>query len=92
MVQVRIFVSGMVQGVGYRAFVCRTAEKMQIHGWTRNLSDGRVEILAQATKEVMEKFIARLWEGPMLSEVKDITIDNEEMGDIVSSFEKKPTV
>jgi len=47
MIQVHIFVSGQVQGVGYRAFAIHIARKMGIKGWTRNLSDGRVEIVAQ---------------------------------------------
>lgn len=92
MIQVRIFISGMVQGVGYRAFTMHTAKKMNIHGWTRNLSDGRVEILAQAEKKNIEKFIERLWEGSMLSEVRDITIDHESMEEKFSTFEKRPTI
>jgi acylphosphatase len=92
MVQIRIFVSGFVQGVGYRAFTMHTASKMNICGWTRNLSDGRVEILAQAPKETIDKFVKKLWVGSMLSEVKDITIDHEDITQHFSTFEKMPTV
>ena len=39
-------VSGRVQGVGFRNWAQKTAQKMNISGWVRNLSDGRVEIKA----------------------------------------------
>ncbi len=38
----RIFVTGRVQGVGFRFFAVETAEEFGITGWVKNLSDGRV--------------------------------------------------
>lgn len=91
MIQARIFVSGFVQGVGYRAFVIYHARAMEIVGWTRNLSDGRVEILAQAEKTVLDKFIEKLRAGSMVSEVKSIVVDFEQIEDRFESFDKMPT-
>ncbi len=91
MIQVHIFVSGQVQGVGYRAFAIHLARKMNITGWTRNLSDGRVEVVAQGTKEKINLFTKRLWHGSMLSEVTGVVLDHEEMGDEYKSFDKMPT-
>jgi len=42
----RFFVSGRVQGVGYRYFVHGVAERLQLTGSVRNLGDGRVEVFA----------------------------------------------
>jgi len=42
----RYFVSGVVQGVGFRFFAQREAEKLHVGGYARNLFDGRVEVLA----------------------------------------------
>ncbi len=91
MIQVHIFVSGQVQGVGYRAFTIHIARKMNIKGWTRNLSDGRVEVVAQGPKEKINLFTKRLWHGSMLSEVTGVVLDHEEMGDEYESFDKMPT-
>ena len=44
---VRFLVSGRVQGVGFRWFTHREAERLGIAGWARNLPDGRVEVLAK---------------------------------------------
>jgi len=41
----RYFVSGMVQGVGFRYFTQAAAERLRIHGFVRNLRDGRVKYL-----------------------------------------------
>ena len=40
----RWFVSGRVQGVGFRYFVQDRAEELGVKGWARNLDDGRVEV------------------------------------------------
>jgi len=68
-----IFVDGMVQGVGYRAFVEREARTLGLVGWVRNISDGRVEVLAQGDDATLERLEALLHEGPgtaMVSMVK----------------------
>jgi len=42
----RYYVSGAVQGVGFRYFVERVAHELKLRGYVRNLSDGRVEVYA----------------------------------------------
>ncbi len=46
-----ITVEGSVQGVGYRAFVLRTAQSFGITGFVRNLPNGGVEIFAQTKND-----------------------------------------
>ena len=60
MVQAHIFYSGMVQGVGFRYSVLRFAEGLGLTGWVRNLSDGRVEILAEGPQEKIEELMTNL--------------------------------
>lgn len=77
MVQAHIFVSGFVQGVGYRWFVKSNARKIGIKGWVRNLPDRRVEALLQGGEEDLKKLIHRCNKGPFLSEVKDLVVEWE---------------
>lgn len=92
MTQVRLLISGFVQGVGYRAFVQREAEKLEVFGWVRNLSDDRVEVLAQSDqKEKLKELIKICEKGPFLAEVKDISIEWQEPQEQFESFEKRPT-
>ncbi len=60
MIRRRIFFSGRVQGVGFRITAKQTAEQFEITGWVRNLSDGRVELLAEGSQSEVEAFLARL--------------------------------
>ena len=66
----RFFVSGFVQGVGFRFFAVAEAERLGLSGYVRNLGDGRVEAYAIGTPEQLAKFRARLETGPRLSSVK----------------------
>ena len=70
-----VFISGFVQGVGFRQFVKNTARKFSLTGWVKNLSDGRVEAEFYGEKEIIEKAIENLWKGTFLSGVKSIDIE-----------------
>lgn len=80
----QVFISGFVQGVGFRQFVKKTALGVGLKGWVRNLKDGRVEILLQGEKEDIEKALELFQKGPFLSEVKSVDViwvDNKEKFD-----------
>ena len=77
-----VFLSGRVQGVGFRWFTEREARARDVRGYVRNLPDGRVEVLAQAEEAVLMLFCERLREGPRASRVEKmetmtITVDPE---------------
>jgi acylphosphatase len=65
----KFFISGVVQGVGYRFFVQRAAAAHQVRGYVRNLPDGRVEALVEASPEKVEAFKHDLATGPVYSEI-----------------------
>lgn len=70
----RYFVSGNVQGVGFRFFTLRAAERMNLTGYARNLPDGRVEAYAVGTPDQLAKLQSALERGPWgasVSEVKE---------------------
>jgi acylphosphatase len=68
----RYFVSGMVQGVGFRMFVQREAAKLGIGGYTRNLYDGRVEVFASGTPTQLVALRLALERGPRFSMVSGV--------------------
>ena len=68
----RYFVSGMVQGVGFRYFTQDSAEKLQVSGYVRNLRDGRVEVFATATPQQHAELRAMLERGPRFSSVSGV--------------------
>jgi len=77
LVRVRVFVSGRVQGVAYRFFAEKYANTLGITGWVRNLSDGRVEVLAEGRGENIEGFLDRLRQGPRLAQVDGFDVRRE---------------
>ena len=68
----RFFISGDVQGVGYRFFAQRAAARHQVVGYVKNLSDGRVESLAEGSPTQVEAFKHDLATGPRFGHVDHI--------------------
>ncbi|HEX3120496.1 MAG TPA: acylphosphatase [Candidatus Acidoferrum sp.] len=89
----RFFVTGRVQGVGFRFFAQAEAERLGLSGYVRNLRDGRVEAYAIGTPQQLGQFLARLEKGPRLSHVDFVA---EQSADIdsqyASDFVTTPTV
>jgi acylphosphatase len=72
MQQLQARVSGRVQGVGFRYFVREKARELGITGWTRNASDGSVEIVGEGEPVDLECFLAWVQQGPPLSRVDKV--------------------
>ena len=68
----RFFVSGFVQGVGFRFFTQGEAKRLNLGGYVRNLRDGRVEAYAIGTPAQLARFRAALERGPHLSSVSEV--------------------
>ena len=71
----RFFVSGMVQGVGFRFFTQDVAERLNLAGYVRNLRDGRVEAYAIGTPGQLKQFRAALERGPSGASVHGVAED-----------------
>lgn len=91
-VRVHAFLGGRVQGVGFRYFVNQRAADLPITGWVRNLSDGRVELLAEGNRADLEPFIAAVKQGPRGAQVTDIDLDWGDAKGSLSSFSVKSTI
>jgi len=68
----RILVSGRVQGVGYRDWVVRTAQRTGLTGWVRNLRDGRVEMVVDGDEDIVAKLIEGCHQGSPLARVEHV--------------------
>jgi len=75
----KIVISGLVQGIGFRPFVWRIAQKYQITGWVKNSLAG-VEIFAEGEAKQIEGFIAALKkEKPSLAKIERLRINEEKL-------------
>jgi acylphosphatase len=68
----RYTVLGRVQGVGYRYFVLRLADRLGVTGFARNLPDGSVEVVAEGEEAVLEELKAGLERGPAFASVSGV--------------------
>ena len=72
---VRLQVSGVVQGVGFRAWARNMAITHRITGWVRNTSSGDVEIFAQADKKSLDDYVEAIKQGSTYSRVDRVTVE-----------------
>jgi len=75
----RYFVSGMVQGVGYRFFAIRTAERLGLAGFAKNLRDGRVEVYAIGPPDKLSSLGPALKKGPSSASVDNVSEEDAEI-------------
>ena len=69
----RCFISGHVQGVFFRASARHEAEQFKLTGYAKNLSDGRVEVLACGEKVSVDEFCHWLSKGPAHAHISNVS-------------------
>lgn len=79
-------ISGRVQGVGFRYFAERVANKLGIRGYVKNLSTGSVEVYAIGDEPALEEFKRHLAEGPRSARVTGIEESDEAVSEEYSRF------
>lgn len=79
--QRHIWVSGRVQGVGFRWYTQKRAQEFGIFGTVKNLSDGRVEIVAEGELSPLNLFEAAVRKGPNFSAVEHVLVEKKEIFD-----------
>ncbi len=84
---VHIVVQGYVQGVGFRYYVLRHAQRLGLNGWVRNLYNGNVEIEAEGERSLLEELIKEVKVGPRSASVKDLTIAWQDFTSAYHEFE-----
>ncbi len=69
---IKIYITGIVQGVFFRGFIKEEADKLNVRGFVRNLEDGRVEIIAEGKDENVIEMLKKCKQGPAQAEVKGV--------------------
>ena len=88
-VRAEIVVNGLVQGVGFRYFVMREAQKLGLNGYVKNLYNGEVLTVVEGEKSIVEEMIKRLRIGPIHASVKSCKVDWQEPKNEFTEFEVK---
>jgi len=70
-----LIISGKVQGVGYRMSALEAAQSLNLSGWVSNLSDGRVEVIAESEQEKLEQFVTWAKQGPVYANVTEVKLE-----------------
>ena len=83
----RYLVRGRVQGVGFRWFVARAAQKLGLTGHVRNLPDGRVEVVASGEPAELDRLSEALAEGPPGAVVAGVHVENLDHEAVARSFD-----
>lgn len=81
-------IKGRVQGVGFRHFTVRTAEKLKgVTGWVKNESDGSVTLVAEGPADELDELVSAVHEGPRSARVDDLDLEKTDARGEFSSFD-----
>lgn len=68
-------ITGRVQGVGFRAWMRKTAAHMGIQGWVRNRRDGSVEAVIAGDASKVDEMLTMCWQGPPSAKVDGVSVE-----------------
>jgi acylphosphatase len=86
-VRIRVFVSGLVQGVFFRSGARRVALQKGVRGWVRNLRDGRVEAVFEGEEVDVKAIVEWCKKGPPGAVVERVEVIHEPVNEQLFSFE-----
>jgi acylphosphatase len=85
-VRMRILIEGRLQGINFRYNTQRQAQKLELGGFVRTLSDGRIEIDVQGDEQKVEQLLAWCQAEPQSSHIKTIMFRYDEPAEYTSDF------
>ncbi|PZR12643.1 MAG: acylphosphatase [Archangium gephyra] len=85
--RVHLRIIGLVQGVSYRASTRDEAMRLGVKGWVRNLPSGEVEVVAEGSSELLERFVTWCNRGPDAAHVKDVQVTEQPVDTPFTTFE-----
>ena len=82
-----ISIYGRVQAVGFRNWIKEKADARKLSCWTRNASDGSVEVFLQGDENLINELLDLCWEGPSVADVEDVLAQDASIQESITSFE-----
>jgi len=73
-------VTGLVQGVFFRAWTREKADALGVSGWVRNCPDGSLEAHLEGNEPAVEQLVILLRRGPPSAQVKEVAAEEAEAG------------
>ncbi len=67
-----MIISGLVQGVFFRAYAKDEAERLNLTGWVKNRWDGKVEMVIEGEKKKIDEMIKWCYKGPPSARVDSV--------------------
>lgn len=83
----RMWISGHVQGVGFRHFIWRRARELGLRGEVRNLPGGAVQVRAFGEAAALDRLLAMARQGPSSARVTEVRTEADPGGDLPPDFE-----
>lgn len=87
LVQAHVFISGGVQGVGFRYWTRGEALKLGLTGWVRNLPNSKVEAVFEGPREKVEEMVEKCKKGPVWTGKNEVTVEWKRASKEISGFE-----
>ncbi|MFH1196728.1 MAG: acylphosphatase [bacterium] len=87
--RMELIVNGLVQGVGFRYFVLRNAERLGVKGFTQNLYTGEVLTVAEGERFKLDELFKLIKVGPSHAYVRNFTIAWKSASGEFETFEVK---
>ncbi len=84
-----IIAYGLVQGVGFRYYVLRNAEKLGLKGFVKNLYSGEVLTVVEGSRAIIEDLFNKIKVGPSHASVNNCTIEWQDSKNEFTRFEIK---
>lgn len=79
---IRLYITGVVQGIFFRNFVKENAERYNVKGFVRNLEDGRIEVFLEGNMDDVKKMIEICKTGPKHSKIEKVEEKDENFQDL----------
>jgi acylphosphatase len=86
---VHVFLSGTVQGVGFRDWTVGEARRLRLTGWVRNLDDGRVEAFIEGRATAVDEMLEKMKTGPSNARVDGRKITDETPAGRFKTFDRR---
>ena len=84
-----ILIEGKVQGVFFRANIKEFAQELGVVGSVRNLEDGKVEVIAEGSENLLKELVLWCKDGPKLAEIENVQVRYTAPKDEFTTFERK---